>query len=173
MRGTIQQRSSSSLFCRREQFWHGQGCPLFDVVYPAFPLPTMVSPPLHGALKGGFGEAVEACDMPDPCKFQSVDGCQTRFLRTHKEIDLALHPVVGHNVMCRLKWLLLAVYFHKIVSWLKWCLLALYSHNMVSWSELCLLAVYSHNMVSYLRRCPLAIYAHDMVSCWLHTVTTW
>ena len=22
-----------------EQFWHGQGCPLFDVVHPAFPLP--------------------------------------------------------------------------------------------------------------------------------------
>ena len=25
-----------------EQFWHGQGCPLFDVVHPAFPLPTTV-----------------------------------------------------------------------------------------------------------------------------------
>ena len=23
-----------------EQFWHGQGCPLFDVVHLAFPLPT-------------------------------------------------------------------------------------------------------------------------------------
>ena len=22
-----------------KQFWHGRGCPLFDVVYPAFPLP--------------------------------------------------------------------------------------------------------------------------------------
>ena len=95
MRGTIQQRSSSSLFCRREQFWHGQGCPLFDVVYPAFPLPTMVSPTLQGALKGGFGEAVEACDMPDPCKFQSLDSCQTSFLWTQKVIDLTPHPVVG------------------------------------------------------------------------------
>ena len=27
-----------------EQFWHGQGCPLFNVVHPAFPLPTTASP---------------------------------------------------------------------------------------------------------------------------------
>ena len=26
-----------------EQFWHEQGCPLFDVVHPAFPLPTTAS----------------------------------------------------------------------------------------------------------------------------------
>ena len=26
-----------------EQFWLGQGCPLFDVVHPAFPLPTTAS----------------------------------------------------------------------------------------------------------------------------------
>ena len=53
IRRTIQQRSSSSLFCRRpcEQFWHGQGCPLFDVDHPAFPLPTTASPTLQGALK--------------------------------------------------------------------------------------------------------------------------
>ena len=25
-----------------EQFWHGQGCPLFHVVHPTFPLPTMM-----------------------------------------------------------------------------------------------------------------------------------
>ena len=25
-----------------EQFWHGQGCPLFDAVYPAFPLHTHI-----------------------------------------------------------------------------------------------------------------------------------
>ena len=24
-----------------KQFWHGQGCPLFDVIHPAFPLPAM------------------------------------------------------------------------------------------------------------------------------------
>ena len=32
-------------------------CPLFDVVYPAFSLPTTASLPLQGALKDGFGEA--------------------------------------------------------------------------------------------------------------------
>ena len=60
-----------------------------------FPLPTTASPILQGALKDGFGEAVVACDMPEPCKFQSLDSWQKRFLWTHKEVDLASHPVVG------------------------------------------------------------------------------
>ena len=33
--------------------------------------------------------------MPEPCKLQSLDSCQKRFLWTHKEVDLAPHPVVG------------------------------------------------------------------------------
>ena len=52
-----------------EQFWHRQGCPLFDVVHPAFPLPTTISSTLQGALKVGRGEAVMANDMPEPYKF--------------------------------------------------------------------------------------------------------
>ena len=36
-----------------------------------------------------------ACDMPEPCKFSSLDSYQKRFLWTHKEVDLAPHPVVG------------------------------------------------------------------------------
>ena len=44
--------------------WHGQGSPLFDVVHPAFLLPTTASSALQGALKNYFGEAVVACDMP-------------------------------------------------------------------------------------------------------------
>ena len=32
---------------------------------------------------------------PEPCKFPSLDSCQMRFLWTHNEVDLALHPVVG------------------------------------------------------------------------------
>ena len=48
-----------------EQFWHRLGCPLFDVVHPAFPLPTTVWSTLQGALKDGFVEAVVACDMPE------------------------------------------------------------------------------------------------------------
>ena len=78
-----------------KQFWHGQECPLFDVAHPAFPLPTTASPTLKGALKDGFGQAVVACDMPEPYKFPPLDICQKRFLWTHKEVDLAPHPVVG------------------------------------------------------------------------------
>ena len=52
------------------------GMPTLDVVYPAFPLPTTSSPSLQGALKDGFGEAVVACDMPEPCEFLSLDRCQ-------------------------------------------------------------------------------------------------
>ena len=54
-----------------KQFWHGQGCPLFDIIYPAFPLPTVASPTLHAALKDGFEEAAGVHDMPDPCKFHA------------------------------------------------------------------------------------------------------
>ena len=36
-----------------------------------------------------------ACDMPEPCKFSSLDSCQKKFLWTHNEVDLALHPVAG------------------------------------------------------------------------------
>ena len=36
-----------------------------------------------------------ACDMPEPCRFPSLDSDQDRFPWTHKEVDLAPHPVVG------------------------------------------------------------------------------
>ena len=36
--------------------------PLFDIVHPAFPLPTTASPTLQGAMQDSFGEAVVACD---------------------------------------------------------------------------------------------------------------
>ena len=38
--------------------------------------------------------AVVACDLPEPCKFPSLDICQKRFLWTHKEVGLIPHPVV-------------------------------------------------------------------------------
>ena len=37
------------------------------------------------------------CDMPKPCQFPSLDSwqsCQKRFLWTHKDVDLNLHPVL-------------------------------------------------------------------------------
>ena len=75
--------------------WHDQGCPLFDVVHAAFPLPTTALLTLEGALKDGFGEAVVACYMPEPCEFPSLDSCQKRLLWAHKEVGLALQPVTG------------------------------------------------------------------------------
>ena len=36
-----------------------------------------------------------ACDMAEPYKFPSLDGCQKRFLQTHIGVDLTLHLVVG------------------------------------------------------------------------------
>ena len=72
-----------------EQFWYGQGCPLFHVFHLAFHRRPRRRPP---ALKNGFGEAVVACDKPEACKFPSLDSCQKRTLM---EVDLAPHPVVG------------------------------------------------------------------------------
>ena len=72
-----------------EKFWHGHKCPVFDVVHPAFPLTTTVSPTLQDALKDGFGEPVAACGISEPCKFSSPDSCQKRFLWAHKKVDLA------------------------------------------------------------------------------------
>ena len=34
-----------------------------------------------------------ACDMPESCKFPSLERCQKRFLWTHIEVDLAPRPV--------------------------------------------------------------------------------
>ena len=62
---------------------------------PALSLPTKALPILQGALKDGFGEVVRACDMPEPCKFPSLDSGQKSFLWTYQEVDLAPHPVVG------------------------------------------------------------------------------
>ena len=49
------------------------------------------------SLKVSYGLAVMACNIPEPCKFLSLDSCQKRFLWsqwTHKEADLASHPSV-------------------------------------------------------------------------------
>ena len=78
-----------------EQFWHAQRCAPFDVVHPAFPLPSIALPTLRGVLKHGFEEAVKACDIPEPCKFPSLDSCQKGFMWTHMEADIVPHPVIG------------------------------------------------------------------------------
>ena len=78
-----------------EQFLHRQGSLLLDVVRPAFPPFTKASPALQGVPKDVFRHSVVAQDMPEPCEFLSLDSCEKRFLCAHKEIDFALHPVVG------------------------------------------------------------------------------
>ena len=78
-----------------QQVRHGQGGSLSDVVHPAFPLPTTVSPTLQGVLKDSFGEAVVACKMSEQCEFPSPNSCQKRFLWACKEVDLASHPAAG------------------------------------------------------------------------------
>ena len=45
---------------QREQIWHEQRCPLFDVVRPVFPLTTTVSPTFQGTTKLGCGKFPEA-----------------------------------------------------------------------------------------------------------------
>ena len=54
----------------------GMSTLFFDVVHPQFPLLTMASSILEGALKDGFGVAVMECDKPKPWKFLSLDSCQ-------------------------------------------------------------------------------------------------
>ena len=80
-----------------EQFWHGQGCPLLDVVHPAFLLPTTLSSTLQGALKNGFGEAVVVCDMPEPCNFPSRIACEafSLLLRLAKSV-VNIHHYPAH-----------------------------------------------------------------------------
>ena len=76
-----------------EQFWNGQGRPLFDVVHTAFPLPATASPTPKRVLKDGVGDAV-VTDMSDPIEFPSLDNCQKRFLWAHKEVHLAPHKTL-------------------------------------------------------------------------------
>ena len=69
----------------REQFWCGWGRPVFDVVYSAFRLTVKALPTVQDALKDGFGEAVVARDVTDPCEFLSLYSHRKRSLWTYKE----------------------------------------------------------------------------------------
>ena len=86
-----------------EQFCHGRGCPLFDVIHPAFPLPTTASPTLQGALKNGFREAFVACDMPEPRKFPSLRVCGdvgtwwNECIHLYRQRGAACHESLWHS----------------------------------------------------------------------------
>ena len=98
LRGMIQQRSFSSHFCRRPLWASLAWAQIMSILWCC---PSSISSAYHGVahiqgvLKFGFGEVVEACDLPEPCKFPSLDSYQQRFFWTHKGVDLALHRVVG------------------------------------------------------------------------------
>ena len=72
--GMVPQKSSSSLFCGRLLWavlaWAGMSslwlCP------SSIPLLTTVSPTFQRVLKDGFGEAFVVHDMPEACKFPSL-----------------------------------------------------------------------------------------------------
>ena len=83
-----------------EQFWHGKGCPLFDVVNPAFPPPAMVSPTLQGALKDGFGQAVVVRDIPKTCKFPSLDICQMKPTELNNSFNFLATTIKFHDFIC-------------------------------------------------------------------------
>ena len=42
----------------------------------------------------GLGEAVVARYVPETCELPFIPNCQKKFLWAHKEVNLALHPVV-------------------------------------------------------------------------------
>ena len=68
------------------KFWHRQECPLFDYVHQAFPLPSMASPTLQGALRYGFGEADVSCDMPESCKFRACNNYITDSSKANPQV---------------------------------------------------------------------------------------
>ena len=89
-----------------EQFWHGHGCPLFNVPRPAFPLTTTASPTLQGATKDGFGEAVVACDMPEPGKFPSLRYQLQSKEANHIHLDAGVRlksPCVLNSTQCQIQ----------------------------------------------------------------------
>ena len=78
-----------------EQFRHGQGCSLFVVVHPAFPLPTTASPTLQYALKDFLERLSWRVTFPHNASFRLLTVARKRFPWTHTKVDVAPHPLVG------------------------------------------------------------------------------
>ena len=100
--GTLQQRSFSSLFCWRplsavlawagmSTLWCFPSC-ISSASY------GIADPPRCSKWRMFFQRLLYRVTFPPKCKFSSPDSCQKRFLWTHKEVDLVLHPVVGLEV---------------------------------------------------------------------------
>ena len=62
-----------------------------DVYFLVLSMQHFLCQPRHcpsSAQRDCSGEAVRACEMPEPCTFPSLDSCQKGFLLNHKEVDL-------------------------------------------------------------------------------------
>lgn len=70
---TIQQKSSSSLFCGMSSLQQCKGHSFYDIIQPACPVLEAVLLTLRDALKDHFGKTVVVCGMPKPWKFPSLD----------------------------------------------------------------------------------------------------
>ena len=62
-------QSSAGTHC--DFFWLGQGCTLFDVVHPAFPLPSTASPLFPSCPEGWFWRGYRGVQHAEQCKFLS------------------------------------------------------------------------------------------------------
>ena len=80
---------------RCKQFWYGQGCPLFDVVQTAFPLPTRRRPPSKVSRRMVLERLSWRVPCPNHASFRlSTVARGGSILWTHKDVDLAPNLVV-------------------------------------------------------------------------------
>ena len=73
-----------------KQIWHGHICPVFDVVHPAFPLPTTASSIPQDALKDGLGEAVVTSPIVKDDKAEGGGGNKTEIGRPLRQAKATL-----------------------------------------------------------------------------------
>ena len=84
-----------------EQFWHGQRCPILDVVHPAFPLPTTALPTLQGALRMVLERLSWRVTWPNHAGFRLLTVVRrgscgpTRKLILHRTLSLSWAPTAG------------------------------------------------------------------------------
>ncbi|KAH3696061.1 hypothetical protein DPMN_083524 [Dreissena polymorpha] len=62
--------------CCEEYFVHGKGCPLFDIIYPAFLLTATTSTSLQRALKNNIAQSEVPGNVYKPSGFSLFDGRQ-------------------------------------------------------------------------------------------------
>ena len=78
-----------------EQFWRGQGCPLFNVSIQHFQCQPQYCTPSQVPWRTVLERLLWCVTCPNHASFQLVTVAFKRFLWTHKEGDLARQPVIG------------------------------------------------------------------------------